>query len=54
MEVKVLMGQNLWDAEWEVTEPLVRLCLLANSPIVYPQGPGDWQRMGQHRLSRWR
>jgi aminoglycoside phosphotransferase (APT) family kinase protein len=32
MEVNVLMGQNLWDAEWEVTEPLVRLLLTRQFP----------------------
>ncbi|GIO97198.1 aminoglycoside phosphotransferase [Paenibacillus lautus] len=26
------MGQNLWDAEWEVTEPLVRLLLTRQFP----------------------
>lgn len=32
MEVKVIMGRNLWDAEWEVTEPLVRLLLNRQFP----------------------
>lgn len=32
MEVKDIMGPNLWDAEWEVTEPLVRLLLSRQFP----------------------
>ncbi|WP_202618917.1 aminoglycoside phosphotransferase family protein [Paenibacillus sp. EZ-K15] len=32
MEVKVIIGRNLWDAEWEVTEPLVRLLLNRQFP----------------------